>query len=419
MFKTRLSIVGSVLAAAATASIAGCGSLSATSSGVSTPGVTKTEIVVGATTPFTGPAAAYSEINQASDAYFKYINAHGGIYGRKIHYIMLNDSYDPAQTVADAKQLVLQDHVFTMMGTLGTPTTYSEKPFLQSNGVGDITPETGGYGNVVPRKQNWFALEPNYTVEGEWDAQLAVNKFHAQRIAVWYQNDVFGQELLYGLDKGLAKYGLKPAVTVPYEVTQTNYTPDAVKMNSVHPDLVILYGVPGPEGAYVAAQYKLGYHPTILSTYVDNDPVMESLAGAGWNGVYVGAWLQNYWENTPAAELFRKEVKKYYPNLTDYSFAEDGWVDAQVFVHALKLAGPHLTRASLNQAMESIHNYTNTLAAGPINYSATNHWGFNGLYLQQYVDTNGQWSVKNISTVEYLKNPYSVPNPVAPTLPQK
>ncbi len=412
-----IALMAAAAGAALIASIGSFGQPQANAATGATPGVTSTEITVGATTPFAGPAAAYSQINEGTMAYFDYINAHGGVHGRKIHYIMLNDNYNPAQSVADARQLVLQTGIFTMLGTLGTPTTYAEKPFLQQNGIGDILPETGGYGVVVPRQPNWFAVEPNYTVEGEWDAQMAIKRFHAKKIAVWYQDDEFGQELLYGLEKGLAKAGMKPAITVPYEVTQTNFTPNAQTMNSVHPDLVITYGVPGTEAAYLAAQYKLGYHPTVLSTYVDNDSVMEALAGPAWNGVYTSGWLQDYWENTPAAKLFRTEVQKYYPKLQDYTFAEDGWVDGQIFVHALQLAGRHLTRQSLNKAMQSIHNYRNTLVLGPVNYSASNHWGFDGLNLDRYVEKHGKWTMETLSKVITLPNPYSVRNPSPPHLP--
>ncbi|MCL8209131.1 MAG: ABC transporter substrate-binding protein [Actinomycetia bacterium] len=404
---------GAVLALA----LAGCGGGSTPAGGggsnaaSSTPGVTSTEIVFGANTPFDGPAAAYHYINEGAAAYFDYVNDHGGVYGRKIRYILLNDSYDPSKTVQVAKQLVEQDHVFSMVGTLGTPTTEAEMPYLQQNHVPDVAIETGSKSWEVPFKPDWFGLETNYTVEGELDAWFAVNYLHAHRIAVWYQNDDFGGELLAGLKMGLQKYanGTAQIVTqVPYEVTETNFTPDATQVNSQHPDLVVLYGVPGPTAQYVKAQYNAGFRPPHqLVTQVSNDPSMPVNAGPGWNGMYAGSWLQLLSENTPQMQTFKQAVKKYYPDITDLNFAEAGWVEGQVVVEGLKLAGKNLTRQTFIQGLEKIHNFTDTLAAGPINYSPTEHWGFDGLFFVQWVNQNGQWVEKPVTQTKFLPDPYA------------
>src|SRR5579871_1353409 len=196
---------------------AGCGS----SSSSSTEGVSSTSITFGTHQPLTGPAApGYSEIAAASQAYFNYVNAHGGVFGRKIHLIIKDDGYNPTNTVSVVHQLVLQDHVFGIFEGLGTPTHTKVVSFLNAEKVPDMFVASGcpcwDNGSTQPYTFGW---QPNYTIEGKILGQYLKQHFPGQKVAVLYQDDDFGQGGLAGIEDELpasqivAKQSYQPGVT--------------------------------------------------------------------------------------------------------------------------------------------------------------------------------------------------------------
>src|SRR5690242_12356890 len=197
-----------VIAAAVTASLvaAGCGSSSSSGSGsgsgatASAPGITSTQILIGSHQPLTGPAApGYSEIAPAANAYFQYVNAHGGIYGRKIKYTYLDDGYDPSKTVSVVHQLVLQDNVYAIFNGLGTPTHLAVAKYLNDTKVPDVFIASGcdcwatGYPNS-------FGWQLDYVREGKILGAYVKQHFAGKKIGYFFQNDEFGQDGVKGLD---------------------------------------------------------------------------------------------------------------------------------------------------------------------------------------------------------------------------
>src|SRR5437588_6460905 len=187
--------------AAASAGVTACGSSSGGGSS-SAPGVTSTSITFGTHQPLTGPAApGYSEIAAASQAYFNYVNANGGVFGRKIHLIIKDDAYNPTNTVNVVHQLVLQSHVFGIYEGLGTPTHTKVVGFLNASQVPDIFVASGcpcwDNGSGQP---NTFGWQPNYTIEGKILGQYIKQHFAGQKVAVLYQDDDFGQGGLKGIE---------------------------------------------------------------------------------------------------------------------------------------------------------------------------------------------------------------------------
>ncbi len=156
-----------LLAAVPMVGVFAIGVVASPASAQSTPGVTSTSITLGATVPLTGPAApGYDEIAPAMDAVFAWANAHGGVYGRKIHYIYLDDQYNPANTATLTRKLVLQDNVFADVGSLGTPTQAAVQPFLNSEKVPQLFIESGCNCWSDPKYPESFGWQPPYTVEG-------------------------------------------------------------------------------------------------------------------------------------------------------------------------------------------------------------------------------------------------------------
>src|SRR5512132_83564 len=176
------------------------------------PGVTDTEVVIGSWGPQDGPAGAYGAIDRTIDAYFKMVNDSGGVNGRKIRFIYENDSYQPAKTVAAVKKLVEEDKVFALVGGLGTAQNAAVMDYIVQNNVPHVWPATGTTALAVPLKKNIYAGQLNYTTEATLATQYALDTMGTKKIAVFDQNDAFGQEGLDAVQAELKKRGL-PAAT--------------------------------------------------------------------------------------------------------------------------------------------------------------------------------------------------------------
>src|SRR5499425_3209718 len=199
--RTRTLAVAAVAAGALVA--AGCGSSSSGGgvSAASAPGITKTQILIGSHQPLTGPAApGYSEIAPAANAYFQYVNAHGGIYGRKIKYTYLDDGYDPSKTASVVRQLVLQDNVYAIFDGLGTPTHLAAVSFINSSKVPDVFVASGcDCWNDPSKYPNTFGWQLDYIREGKILGAYVKQHFAGKKVAFFYQNDEFGLDGVKGL----------------------------------------------------------------------------------------------------------------------------------------------------------------------------------------------------------------------------
>ena len=227
--RSRL-LAGAATAATLALVVAACGSSSSSSS---VPGVTATSITFGTHQPLTGPAApGYSEIAPASQAFFDYVNAHGGVFGRKIHLIIKDDAYNPAKTVNVVHQLVLQNKVFGIFEGLGTPTHTKVVGFLNASKIPDLFVASGcpcwDNGTAQPMTFGW---QPNYTIEGKILGQYIKQHFAGQKVGVLYQDDDFGQGGLAGIEDEV------PAADIvskqPYQSGVTTLAPQITALKSV------------------------------------------------------------------------------------------------------------------------------------------------------------------------------------------
>ena len=270
MMKTRsramLGVAGCLTAAALVAS--GCGSGGSSSSA---PGVTKTSVLIGSHQPLTGPAApGYSEIAPAAKAFFQYLNAQGGVNGRKINLIYKDDGYNPTKTVDVTKQLVLQNKVFAIWGGLGTPTHTKVVDFLNSSRVPDLFVSSGcpcwDDGNKHPYTFGW---QPNYTIEGKVLGQYIKQKFPGKKVAVFYQDDDFGQGGLAGLKQQL---GSQIVSAKPYQPTVTNVAPQITAIQKSGAQVLVDFSIPAFTALERLTSFKLGYKPQLAVSNVGIDP---------------------------------------------------------------------------------------------------------------------------------------------------
>jgi branched-chain amino acid transport system substrate-binding protein len=363
----------------------------ATKAAVPVPGVTDTEIVIGSWGPQDGPAGAYGVIDRTIAAYFVMINEQGGINGRKVRFIYENDSYQPAKTVAAVKKMVEEDKVFALVAGLGTANNLAVMDYLVQNNVPHVAPATGSTAMAVPLKRNVFAVQLNYMSEGILLTQYAVDQLNAKKVAVFYQNDSFGKEGLDTINGELKRKGLAAPIGVSYEAADTNFSAQALKLQTSGADAVILFAVPKPGASVIAEMTKLGYAPKLLSSAIINDPAIFQLAGPGIEGLVIPAWIPAWDDLTnPKIVEYQAFMKKYAAKEAMGGFSLSGYVEAMVLAEGLKRTGKDLTRDNFIKTMEAMKEYSGSPLPA-VSYSPTDHAGSKSAYLQKADAKGGKW----------------------------
>ena len=380
--RALLALAGCLTAAALVAS--GCGSSS--SGGSSAPGVTKTTVLIGSHQPLTGPAApGYSEIAPAAKAFFEYVNAQGGVNGRKINLIYKDDGYNPTKTVDVVKQLVLQNKVFAIWGGLGTPTHTKVVDFLNSSRVPDLFVSSGcpcwDDGAKHPYTFGW---QPNYTIEGKILGQYIKQNFAGKKVGVFYQDDDFGQGGLAGLKEQL---GSQIVAAKPYQPTVTNVAPQITAIQKSGAQVLMDFTIPAFTALERLTSFKLGYKPQLVVSNVGIDPttvggLLKSFSkGKADTALIEGAITDAYLPSPTDTsnqwiQLFQKIHDKYDAKAPFDGNVEYGMASAYTFAQALKNAGKDPTRQGLVDAVEK-GGFTGP-GLVPFRYSKDEHGGFGG-----------------------------------------
>src|SRR5713226_3900692 len=227
--------------------LAACGTSGDNTSGTNTasaPGITATTITIGSTQPLTGRAApGYSEISPSSNAYFQYLNAHGGINGRKITYYYYDDGYNPTNTASLTRKLILEDKVFAMFSALGTPTHQAVVDYINAQKVPDLFVSSGcNCWNDVTNHPYTFGWQPDYTIEGKILGQYVQQNLSGKKVGYFYQNDEFGLDGVKGLDDQLGASSI--ASRQNYVPTNTNVGPQLAALQGAGAQVVVSYTIP-------------------------------------------------------------------------------------------------------------------------------------------------------------------------------
>jgi ABC-type branched-subunit amino acid transport system substrate-binding protein len=373
-----------VLGAAALAA-SGCGG--GGGGAKSTQGVTKTSVTIGSHQPLTGPAApGYSEIAPGSNAFFQYLNAQGGVNGRKIKYIYKDDAYNPTKTVDVVKQLVLQNKVFAIFDGLGTPTHTKVLDFLNASKVPDLFVASGcpcwDDGGAHPQTFGW---QPSYKIEGKLFGQYIKQHFAGKKIGVFYQDDDFGNGGLDGLKTQLKAKQIVAAE--PYQPGNTNVAPQITKLKEKGAEVLVDFTIPAYTSLGQLASLKLGYKPQLMVSNVGIDPttvgglLKEFSKGKASTALIEGAITNAYLPSptdtsNPWIKLFRQIHAKYDKGKPFDGNAEYGMAVAYTFAQALKETGKNPTRQKLIDAVQS--GKLSGPGLVPFRYTKTVHGGYGG-----------------------------------------
>ena len=339
-----------------------------------TPGVTDDEIRIGTWGPQSGPAAAWGTVTTAIDAYFQWINENGGINGRDLVLISRDDGYDPARSVAAARELSDRENVFAFVGGIGTAPGLAVLPIVQRNSIPWVSPASGSGAFAEQSEGMVFATFTNYEIESALMTRYAVKELDNSRIAVFYQNDDYGGEGLAGVESEVAKLqeagaGVEIVDTVSYERGDTNMAVQALRLKEGGADAVVMYSTPAAAAALVNEFQTLEYNPRILASTTLLDPSL--LSNPGMQGALLSAFLRlpsaivGEGNGDPIAnDVLANIIVPYAPEAAKDPFrALAGVAFAQPLVQALEAAGPELTREGLLEALNGISSYEDGLFA--------------------------------------------------------
>jgi len=350
----------------------------------SDPGVSSSQILVGASLPESGPAGAYGVIGGAENAYFQYVNAHGGVNGRKLTLLVQDDGYDPSRTLVNVKNLVLSRNVFALLSVLGTANNQAVIPFVTRQRVPLVYPATGSSLMAKPFQPYLFPIQVTYTVEGKVLTDYAAKVLHAKRIGVFYQNDDFGGEGLAAVTARAKQDGVTLADGEPYQITDTDLRAQALKLKRARVDAVIIFAIPSPAGTFIGTARRIGLNTPLLSSSVAAQPALLQALGPAGEGVYFSNFAPLPDSKAPAVAFYRQVLKTYgSPTTTPIGpFTEAGVGAAEVFVEGIRRAGRNLTRQGFIHALETFRDYTGSLYP-KLTYTATNHSGVQGAYVMR------------------------------------
>ena len=349
------------VAAIVSGMIAGCGEQQQQKS--ADPGVTDTEIKIGNTNPYSGPASAYGTIGRASAAYFKMINEQGGINGRTINFVTLDDGYSPPKTVEQIRKLVEEEQVFFLAGTLGTPTNTAIHKYVNAKQVPHIFVNTGAAKWADPENFPWtMGFNLSYLNEAKIYAQYLLKNKPDAKIAILFQNDDYGKDYVHGLKLGLGdKADSMIVAEVSYEVTDPTIDSQIVSLQASGADTFFNVTTPKFAAQAIRKVYDIGWRPLHILNNVSSS-VGSVLKPAGLEksldiitAIYWMDPLDPQWADTKAVKDYKAWFEKYYPegNIAD-GFNTAGYLIAYGVVEVLKRCGDDLTRANVMKQMASI-----------------------------------------------------------------
>jgi len=330
------------------------------------PGASDTEIKIGQTMPYSGPASAYGTIGKAEAAYFKMINEQGGINGRKINFISLDDAYSPPKTVEMVRRLVEQDEVLLVFQTLGTPSNTAIQKYMQAKKVPQLFVATGATKWNDPAGNPWtMGWQPNYQTETTIYAKHILKEKPNAKIAVLYQNDDYGKDYLKGLKDGLGDKAKSMIVAeASYEVSEPTVDSQIVQLHGSGADVFVNITTPKFAAQAIRKAFDIGWKPV---HYLNNVSVGVGsvLTPAGLDksvGLISTAYLKDpvdtQWATDKAIVDWTAFMKKYYP---DGSLIDNtnvyGYTVAQTLVQVLKQCGDNLTRENVMKQAASLKDF--------------------------------------------------------------
>jgi len=322
------------------------------------PGVSDTDIKLGQTSPYSGPASAYSVIAKTQLAYFKMINDQGGVNGRKINLISLDDAYSPPKTVEQTRKLVEQEEVAVILNPLGTPTGLSVRKYLNDKKVPQLFVGAGATLWGDHEHFPWtIGFQPSYQAETAVYAKYLLDKMPDAKVALFYQNDDAGKDYGNGFKKGLGPDNVARMVVseATYEATDPTIDSQIVKLKTSGANVLFMHAIPKQAAQAIRKIGEIGWKPDIFFLAATSTSVSSVLKPAGFDnakGIISSYFLKDpndpQWQNDKSVQDWQAFMKAYFPdgNLQDQLIVY-GYTVAQATVQVFKQCGDDLTHENI------------------------------------------------------------------------
>jgi len=337
-------------------------------------GVTSNSITVGQSAALTGPAQQLGiGMRDGAQAYFDFVNGQGGVNGRQIKLISLDDGYDPDKATANTNQLIDKENVFSLFGYVGTATSNAALPLVSRASIPFFAPLTGAQSLREPFNRNIFTIRASYFEETEKIIQhsttLAIN-----RVAVFYQNDAYGKAGLEGVTRALKQRQIEVLAVATVERNSTDVAKAVSEIRKSNPQAVVMVSAYKSCAAFIREMKKYNdVNPIFWNISFVGTQALSSELGNEGRGVMISQVVPAPWDDVTEVV---KEYKKLYltkpDRQVDYNSLE-GFIAAKVFVEGLKRAGNNLTRDGFIRALEGISKYN--VGGFEVKFSPTNHNG--------------------------------------------
>ena len=342
------------------------------------PGASDTEIKLGQTMPYSGPASAYGAIGKAEVAYFKMVNDQGGINGRKVNLISLDDAYSPPRTVEQTRKLVEEEQVLALFNPLGTPTNTAIHKYVNAKKVPHLFVATGATKWGDPKNFPWtIGFQPNYQIEGKIYARYILKNKPDARIGILFQNDDYGKDYVTGFKAGLGDKAKAMIVSeVSYEVTDPTIDSQIVTLKASGADVFFNVTTPKFAAQAIRKAYDIGWKPLHLLNNVSSS-VGAALTPAGLDksvGLVTALWGKDptdpQWAKDPGMQRWRDFMAKYMPgaDVNDFNYVY-GYGAAQLMTVVLKACGDDLTRENLLKQATTLKDTTLDILLPGIKYN--------------------------------------------------
>ncbi len=374
-----------------------------------TPGVTPTTITLGGTIPISGPAAAYGSVGRGADAYFKYVNSRGGVFGRKVVYKYLDDGFEVAKTILLTRQLVEQDDVLAIFNSVGTEHALAVRSYVNDRQVPDLFLGSGVSKLASEHKKYPWSMGylPSFSGEGVIYGRHIAKTRPSSRIGVLYENSDFGKDMLNGLRRGLGGKG-KIVATQAYDVTDNDVSSQLARLKSAGADTLMLFATPQFAIYGYVGSFRLGWHPRIYVTSVSISPDIMKIAAFGSSKKQVQgsisiAFVKDptsaQWAKDKTVRLYKSIVKRYLPGAKpDDVFNYYGMAVAYTMVDTLRKAGRNPTRASVLRAATHLNEVNPYLLPGVrIQTSPNDYYPMDKVKLARYSGTHWQFFGKLVN----------------------
>jgi branched-chain amino acid transport system substrate-binding protein len=365
------------------------------------PGVTSNRILIGGTVPLSGIASSFGAVGAGAQAYFKYVNARGGVHGRKIDYRVYDDGYDPSRTVEMTRKLVGQDRVFAIFNSVGTANNLAIQPFLNAVKVPHLFAGDGSSALHRPQRYPWtMGFLPSYRGEGAVYARTLAARNRRARVAVLFENTDFGKDLLGGFESAVRGRGPRIVSRRSYEFTDADVSSKIAGLKASGANTLMLFATPTFTIQAFIAAHKLRWRPQVYITAVSIEPGIMAIArGAApelTRGALSTAFVKNpndpIWKNDSGTKLYRRIMRTHHPsgslsNVYNWYGMTVAWTMAET----LRRAGRNLTRESLLRAAQNLNLRGNPFLLPGIRLKTSRSYYFpiREVYLYRY--DNRQW----------------------------